>query len=322
MAGGQPQLVSPGELGKLLEQVKSSAPDASQPIFPSDSVTWKVNRESALFLAAARAALLQLAHPWVATAIAQHSRTLDDPIGRFHRTFRVMFTMVFGTIQQALDTARDLHRLHQRIRGQLPQAAGRFAGGTHYEANEISALIWVFATLVDSALLAYELVLPPLSAVAREQYFAESTRIAALFGIRREALPQDWTGFSSYMNSALQSDMLGVTAATRQLAQRLQNGAGLPVSPPFWYQALTIELLPQRIREEFQLAYGDREQSAAARALRWLRRIYPRLPSAMRYVGPYHEAQSRLNGRSHPTAIARLSNKLWIGQETLQGPSD
>src|SRR3712207_7704222 len=40
-----------------------------------------------LFLGAGRALLLQLAHPWVAAGISQHSTTLADPIGRFHRTF-------------------------------------------------------------------------------------------------------------------------------------------------------------------------------------------------------------------------------------------
>ena len=57
-----------------------------------------------------RALLLQLAHPWVAAAIAQHSRALADPIGRFHRTFNITFTLVFGTLDEALRAARHLRR--------------------------------------------------------------------------------------------------------------------------------------------------------------------------------------------------------------------
>ena len=38
-------------------------------------------------LGAGRALLLQLAHPYVAAAIAEHSRALADPIGRFHRSY-------------------------------------------------------------------------------------------------------------------------------------------------------------------------------------------------------------------------------------------
>jgi uncharacterized protein (DUF2236 family) len=62
-----------------------------------DSVTWRIYREAVLFLGAGRALLLQLAHPWVATAVADHSQVFADPIGRLRRTFRTMFTMIFGT---------------------------------------------------------------------------------------------------------------------------------------------------------------------------------------------------------------------------------
>jgi uncharacterized protein (DUF2236 family) len=254
----------------------------------------------------------------VAAAIAQHSRTLDDPVGRFHHTFRVIFTMIFGPAEQAFAAARQLHRLHRRIAGILPDAAGCFAQGTVYEANEISALRWVYATLVDSALTAYELLLPPLTDTNKEQYFAESLRMAALFGIAREHLPQTWKGFREYTEAMIESDTLGVSEPTYLLAQRLQSGAGFAVAPPFWYRALTVKLLPPRIREHFRLSYGRPEQESARRAVSWLSRLYTLLPSAIRFVGPYNEAQKRLKGRT-PGMVVRLSNRLWIGQPTLQG---
>jgi len=315
-------VVSALDLEGLLAELKKSSPDPHASIFGPDSISWKINRESALFLAAGRAALLQLAHPWVATAIAEHSTTLNDPVGRFHQTFRVMFTMVFGSVDQACAAAWRLHHRHQSIRGTLPETTAQFTQGTSYEANELSALCWVYATLVDSALLAYELVLPPLHDAEREQYYVESRFTAALFGIPREYLPQDWAGFCLYMKSALQSDMLGVSAATREMAHRLQDGAGLRVRPPFWYRALTAELLPSRFREEFKFNYGERERGSASRAIRWLRRIYPRLPASLRFVGPYNEVQSRLKGRARPSRTVRLSNKLWIGQPSLLTSTD
>src|SRR5260370_21091194 len=48
----------------------------------------QVSRESANFLGAGRAALLQLAHPWVAAALLHHSNLITDAICRFHSTFR------------------------------------------------------------------------------------------------------------------------------------------------------------------------------------------------------------------------------------------
>ena len=46
------------------------AGDAGAGLFGPHSALWRVNREAALFLGSGRALLLQLAHPWVGTAIA------------------------------------------------------------------------------------------------------------------------------------------------------------------------------------------------------------------------------------------------------------
>src|SRR5271165_1805965 len=183
--------VSAPDLERLLGEVERAAAGNPAGLFGPDSVSWKINRESALFLGAGRAALLQLAHPWVAAAIAEYSTTLHDPIGRFHQTFRVMFTIVFGSLDQAWEAARQLRRRHGGIRGKMPETAGPFAKGSEYDANDVAALRWVFATLVDSALLAYELMLPPLTAAEVQQYYAESRTTAAMFGIPREGLPQN-----------------------------------------------------------------------------------------------------------------------------------
>ncbi|HUI85098.1 MAG TPA: oxygenase MpaB family protein [Candidatus Binatia bacterium] len=313
--------VSASDLERLLAGLSQSARAPAEGIFGPGSIGWKVNRESALFLAAGRAALLQLAHPWVAAAIAEHSRTFSDPVSRFHQTFRVMFTMSFGSVEQALAAARRLHRLHESIRGSLPETVGRFARGSPYRANEADALLWVYATLLDSSLLAYELVLPRLSDAERECYYGESRRASALYGIPPDLLPADWAGLSLYMESVLRSDVLGVSASTRHAGHLLQDGAGLPLRPPFWYRALTLQLLPARLRQEFQFDYGAREWRAADRALRWLRRIYPHLPAVLRLVGPYNEALARLKGRARPSLAVRMTNRMWVGQATLLHPA-
>lgn len=322
MVTGSSHLVCALELESLLDELKRQAEGDREGLFGAKSVSWRINRESALFLAAGRAALLQLAHPWVAAAVAEHSRTLHDPIGRFHQTFRVMFMMSFGTTEQALAAARHLHRRHSSIRGKLPETAGPFAGGSAYDANDVAALRWVYATLVDSALLAYELVLPPLSVAEREQYYAESRRTAALFGIPRKELPGNWGDFTAYVESMFQSNALVVSTAARRMAHELQSGAGTWVRLPFWYRSLTAHLLPPRLRHEFQLSHGVREQRSAARALRWLPRIYRRLPGIARFVGPYLEAQTKLSGKPHPGLAVRMSNRVWIGQSTLFHPGE
>jgi uncharacterized protein (DUF2236 family) len=98
MEHGKFQLVSAESLEYQLSRVRTAAAGSLSGVFGPRSVTWQIDRESAIFLGAGRALLLQLAHPWVAAAIAQHSDTFANPVGRFHRTFSAMFSMVFGTL--------------------------------------------------------------------------------------------------------------------------------------------------------------------------------------------------------------------------------
>jgi uncharacterized protein (DUF2236 family) len=290
-------------------------------IFGAESITWRIHRESALFLGAGRAALLQLAHPWVAAAIDQHSFVLDKPIARFHNTFRIVFTMIFGSANQALRASRGLHELHTRIRGELPGAVAGYAAGTVYEANQIPALRWVFATLIESAVYAYECVHSPLNDLERNAYYSEVKTLAQLFGIPAVALPADWTGFRHYVREMIQSQELGVSDRSRYIAHCLLAGSGSWVPIPRWYRALTAEWLPRRFVVEFGLRYGAEEETLARRAERWLPRVYRNLPLALRYVGPYHEAQARLAHRE-PGMVARQSNQFWIGQMRLPFRAD
>src|SRR5512133_3060447 len=129
------EAVSRERLERQLMIVRARAPGGPQGVFGPRSITWQVDREAAIFLGAGRALLLQLAHPWVAAAVEQHSDTFANPIGRFHRTFSTVFTMVFGSLDQSLDAARRLHRRHAAISGTLPSEAGPFPAGSCYCAN-------------------------------------------------------------------------------------------------------------------------------------------------------------------------------------------
>ncbi|HSZ16248.1 MAG TPA: oxygenase MpaB family protein [Terracidiphilus sp.] len=310
------ELVTRSDLERLLAAVESRNGDTCAGIFGPQSISWRINCESALFLGAGRAALLQLAHPWVAAALRQHSSLLADPIARFHNTFRIVFTMVFGTTQQAFSAARGLHQLHTRIGGDLPSAVAGYARGSRYEANHIPALRWVYATLVESAVLAYEGVMPALTHPERETYYAESKVLAGLFGIPAAALPADWTTFKGYVAEVCTSDELGVDEQARSMAQGLLAGAGSWVHPPRWYRALTTAWLPPRLREEFGLPFGPAEERAVIKAQRRLPRLYRQVPGFLRFVGPYHEARARLAGRA-PGPLGRASTRFWTGASRM-----
>jgi uncharacterized protein (DUF2236 family) len=317
LESGYSQVVDAKSLEYELNKVRAAAAGPLAGIFGPRSITWKIDRESAIFLGAGRALLLQLAHPWVAAAIEQHSDTFTDPMGRFHRTFGTVFSMVFGTLEQSLSAARRLHRIHASIKGQLPWAAGPFVVGSPYCANAIPALRWVYATLIETALIAYQLVLPPLTVQQRERYYQESLLFAGLFGIPKECLPADWPAFSADMRAMVESDTLSVSDRARTTARRLIAGADLWLPVPASYQDLTVALLPRPVRERFGFRSGGLEEPEIRRALALLRRLYPLLPARLRYVGPYQEAEQRLAGRLTPDFVTRMCNRLWIGRAEL-----
>jgi uncharacterized protein (DUF2236 family) len=316
--GGELGVVSRADLERQLDVVRAHAASPPAGVFGPASTTWRLNREAIMFLAAGRALLLQLAHPWVAAAVAEHSRALDDPIARFHRTFQIVFAVVFGSLDQAFAAARALHERHAQIVGSLPAALGGFAAGSPYCANDIAALRWVYATLIDSALAAYDLILGPLADDESAQYYGESRLFAAMFGIPGDVLPRDYPAFRAYCAAMCASELLAVGPAGRVIAERLLAGTGRWRRVPASYRAVTAAMLPPRLRQEFGLGYGLAERCAGERTVAWLRRLYPRLPPRLRYVAPYHEAMERLAGR--PAAAAtRLGNRLWIGRPTIAG---
>ena len=299
-----------------LDAVRSKAAGPGEGVFGPGSTIWQVDREALVFLGAGRALLLQLAHPWVATAIAEHSTALSDPIGRFHRTFEIVFTLVFGSLEQALATSRRLHRRHAAISGYLPQRLGQYPKGSPYRASEVSALMWVHATLVETAFTVHGLVLEPLETERRARYYADCQLLGVLFGIPLDAQPTDWPTFARYFDAMVMSKELAVGPAAQDIGTRMLAGAGrIPI--PRWYRNLTAHLMPERLRASFGLPFGEEERRSALRALRLIRRMYPVLPTRLRYVAPYHEALGRRCGRSRPDLMTRALNYLWIGRECM-----
>src|SRR5947209_4485053 len=69
--------------------------------FGPSSAIWKLHREAVLSLGLGRALLLQLAHPWVAQAAADHSTFQSEPIGRLVATVSAAELLVFGSRAQA-----------------------------------------------------------------------------------------------------------------------------------------------------------------------------------------------------------------------------
>jgi uncharacterized protein (DUF2236 family) len=133
--------------------------------------------------------------------------------------------------------------------------------------------------------------------------------MAQLFGPTSANLPADWESFAAYNAAMMQSDALSVSAAAREVAGQIFAGGRPCLRLPRWYRALSAKLLPDRLRLGFGFAFDERDRKAAESALARIRRVYPKVPTRLRHVGPYQEAQARLQGKSQPGWATRCLNR-------------
>ncbi len=264
------------------------------------SKSWEINREGVLFLGGGRAALLQIAHPFVGHGVDDHSATRTDPQGRFIRTFENVWAMVFGPLEEALESARRVHAIHAKVAGTIDENVGRFRAGTRYSAADPEALLWVYATLVDSAVVVYERMVRALTAQEKEQYYRESQRFACLFGIPETSIPPDWNAFVAYLADMYRTDTIHVGSRAREIARFLLSPPHVVLTPAAnWYRAVTARLLPPAIRMQFGLRYGRVERTMVESSLPVLRQILRALPAQLRYLPVYRRALARVaDGRA------------------------
>lgn len=291
-----------------LRRLEAGCADPQAGLFGPTSTMWFVLREAGVFLGAGAALLLQIAHPFVAQGITDHSRALRDPIGRFHRTFSPIFSMIYGTREEALAAARKVRRVHEAIAGTLP-------GGAPYLANDANALLWVHMTLWHTAIAVCERVVEPLSEPQKDQFQREANRFATLFGVPETLHDGSWAAFAKRFDTVVASGVLTVTPEARAIADYFV-GTGADAFGrwlPRWYRALTGDLLPPALADGFGLPRDPKAVHRAERRVAW---AYRHVPSALRYVSPYAEAQARLRGR-RPSPVITTLNRVWLGRPRL-----
>lgn len=303
-------VVTREDLERHLEALQKEIRDPRLGLYGPGTASWRIGRESIVFLGGGRAALLQLAHPFVAHAIEQHSRTKIDLVGRFQRTFAYVYSMVFGNLDHACRSARRVHAFHSTVHGQIDEDIGAFRKGTEYQANDEYALLWVHATLVDTALLVYDRCVRRLDDRERNRYWLESHKFAHLFGIPDRVLPASWAEFRAYFERMLASNVIKAGRPAREMASfLLQAPTRAHVPAMHAYRIVTAGLLPPRLRDEFGFVYGRPEELACRALLTSMGAAYRLLPRRLKYVPAYVEARSRLANKQGPDRVGRTIEK-------------
>ena len=282
---GYASKLTPADLDRL-RGANRRVVDPGASLYRRGSAAWRVNREAVTLLGGGRALLMQIAHPLIAAAVADHSRFRDAPLERLTRTLELTLTIAFDEAAAALRAVQAIERVHASVRGVLTEDIGRFPRGTAYDANDPALLFWVHATLVDSALVAYERFVGALSARSRAAYYEQSKIAARLFRIPEPMIPPTYRAFRGYVDEMVNGPTLAVGAVGRELASAIL-APPLPIGVRQIVGAthlISRGLLPPRLRAEFGLAWNRAGDATLATLAATIRALLPLLPASLRFL--------------------------------------
>jgi uncharacterized protein (DUF2236 family) len=260
-------------------------------LFGPGSMVWTVSRELAVLVGGGwRALLLQVAHPKIAAAVAEHSRFRSDPVGRLLGTLRAIYGFSFADTQHARSIIEAIGHLHARVVGATPD-------GEPYSARDPHLLLWVYATLIDSSLLAYETFVRPLTCAEREQFYTELRRAGPLWGIPPADFPDSLVELRAWMAELIRSGEVHVSpqgrAAGRWILQPRLWWAPPVASLPL--RLVTLWLLPPELRSGFGYSWGPRREALMRALARVSRASVPHLPRVVRDLPVARAADRRLS---------------------------
>lgn len=255
-------------------------PNYEDGYFEQGSMIQKIHREAVVMLGGGRSILLQLAHPFVAAGVDDHSNFEAEILHRLYRTILFMHNLVFQDRQTARKALRHFHAMHKRIKGRLKHRAGNFPPDTQYSGTDPEAKLWVHATFIDTSMKTYQQFIKPLTVKERRDYYSDTLRLARLMEIPEDIIPKTLNEFQSYMHNMLSGDTLAVTSTAQRLAHAvLYPQVGFfPSLSAGLLRNVTAGLLTERFRRKYGLIWGWKERfalSSFSRTTRLLRPIAP-----------------------------------------------
>lgn len=259
------------------------------------SAAWQIGRERLLLAGGPAALLLQVAHPLVAAGVARHSDFTQDPLRRLRGTLDATLSVTFGDRAQADAAVAAVARRHRPVRGQLDTDAGTFPAGTPYRADDPELAMWVFATLVWTAIAVTDTFVGPVRADDRDAYCADMREFGRLFGAQPAAMPSSYAELSDHVHATAR-DVLVVDEAAQRLARQIlaPDPPLVPVPLRPLPTLLAAGLLPRDVADAYQLPWGRRQRLLFA-GLRVITRPAVRvLPPPFRFWPHYRTALRRV----------------------------
>jgi uncharacterized protein (DUF2236 family) len=263
-----------------------------------DSLLWRLGFPRTSLLLAARALLLQVAHPVVGAGVRDFSAFRADPWGRLDRTLSSLMVQLFGA-GRAGGEARRLHQLHRGI-------TGTGFDGRPYRAAQPDAWAWVHLANADTMLVFHARFGRPLGPDDQERYWADWRRAGLVLGIRPGLLPGSVTALRARIDEVV-AGTLGDNETVRTLLATLRlDDVGPPTAAlprPVWdalrpvgrflLRDATIGTLPPALRSKLGLDWSVGEQRRLERTALVVRAAGEALPDrVLHYPAAYRAVQA------------------------------
>jgi uncharacterized protein (DUF2236 family) len=250
---------------------------------PGRSMARRVHGERSVgLLYGQRALLIGALEPLTYTGTMLSTAAGDHPFTRLARTAKIQETVFLGTKAEADKALAAVHRLHDRIEGELPEAAGAHPAGRAYSAFDPELMLWTLAVIADSGRAMYEAMVRPLRAAEQEALWQDYVRFGELFLLPREAVPPTYREFRAWFDGKIASPDLHATEHALEMAPLVAFRQPVPLGARFNLETQNLIVkgtLPPRVREIFGIAWTPAHETgfrAVTRAHRGARHALPR----------------------------------------------
>jgi uncharacterized protein (DUF2236 family) len=262
--------------------------DDAAGLFGPDSISWRIDRELVVLAGGSCALLMQAAHPSVAAGVADHSTYATDPFGRLLRTLSSSYDVVFGTRTEAEATIRRVNAIHAAVRGKRPD-------GVAYSALEPDALLWVHATLVDTALRVYDRFVARLGPADAQRYHEESAVVARRLGVPHDTLPPTIEELREWMDGMIERGVVRVTPQAREIARTVLYPS--PLLPRVAWDAahlVSLAVLPDELRRQYGIRWSPARDRGVDHLAAFGRRWGRYVPGPLRHAPRARAADRRI----------------------------
>jgi uncharacterized protein (DUF2236 family) len=250
---------------------------------PGRSMARRVHGERSVgLLYGQRALLIGALEPLTYTGTMLSTRSGDRPFERLARTAKIQETIFLGTRAEADEALAKVHRLHETIKGALPESAGVHPAGASYSAFDPELMLWTLAVIADSGREMYETMVRPLDDSEREDLWQDYARFGELFDLPRSEMPGSYREFKAWWDGKLASPDLQATQHGLEMAPLVAFRQPVPAAARgnLAVQNHIIKgTLPPRVREIFGIRWSRAHESSfrtITAAHRRARRVFPR----------------------------------------------